>query len=250
VSGLLLAAARPEAGERVLDIGCGAGAQTFALARAVGPDGAVTGVHFSAPLLARARERQDAVGAGNITFRQADAQTDDLGEGVFDLIASRFGVMFFDQPVVAFSNLATALRPGGRMAFVTWQGPEANPWFTLPHRLAVARLGEVAPAPPDAPGPMAFRDTERVLDILAAAGFVDCKADEIATELHHPGGVEAATMLATQIGPVSRVLREKHGTDADREAIGAELVSSFERYRTADGIRVPAGVLIYTARKA
>lgn len=245
VTGVLLAAARPQPGERVLDVGCGAGAQTFALALAVGPDGAVTGVDFSAPLLERARNRQDAQGVGNVVFRQVDAQVDDLGADAFDLVASRFGVMFFADPVAAFANIRGALRPGGRIAFVAWQGPEANPWFTLPQRLAVERLGAVAPTSPDAPGPMAFRDAGRVLKILEAAGFADARAEPVVTELHHPGGVLAAAALSTQIGPISRIIREKGGTDADRDAIGEKLATAFEAYQTPDGIRVPAGITIF-----
>ena len=249
VTDVLLAAARPEPGERVLDVGCGAGAQTFALARAVGPEGGVTGIDFSAPLLDRARQRQAELGVGNVAFRQGDAQVERFEPAAFDLVASRFGVMFFDAPVVAFRNLAGALREGGRIAAVAWQGPEANPWFTLPQRLAVERLGEVAPAPPDAPGPMAFRDAERVLGILDEAGFTEVRAEPVATELHHPGGVEAAVDLATRIGPVSRTLREKGGTEADRVAIQEKLGEALDVYRTPDGIRVPAGLLVYTGRR-
>ncbi len=163
VTDVLLSAARPQPGERVLDVGCGAGAQTFALASAVGPDGAVTGIDFSAPLLERAAERRDELGVGNVTFQLGDAAVESFPTGTFDLAASRFGVMFFDDPVAAFRNIAAALRPGGRIAFVAWQGQEHNPWFALPHRLAVERLGEGAPSLPDAPGPMAFRDADRVL---------------------------------------------------------------------------------------
>lgn len=249
VTQVLLAAARPAEGERVLDVGCGAGSQTFALARAVGPGGGVTGIDFSAPLLERAEARRAALGIGNVEFRQADAQVDDPGAGTFDLVASRFGMMFFDAPVAAFRNLLAALRPGGRIAFVAWQGPEANPWFTLPQRLAMQRLGDVAPTPPDAPGPMAFRDPARVLGLLREAGFADEGAEAVATELHHPGGVRAAAALATQVGPVSRTMREKGGTEADRAAIGERLADEFGRYATPDGIRVPAGVLVYTGRK-
>lgn len=248
VTEVLLAAASPEARERVLDVGCGAGAQTFALARAVGPEGSLTGIDFSAPLLAKAEERRQAMGLRNVAFRHGDASIETF-EAPFDLVASRFGVMFFDEPVAAFANLRAALRPGGRLAFVAWQGPEANPWFALPHRLATERLGATAPAPPDAPGPMAFRDAERVLRILSDAGFADCKAEPLSTELHHPAGVERATAVATQIGPVSRLMREKGGSDEDRDAIAAALVSAFEAYRSPDGIRVPAGLLVYTARR-
>ncbi len=189
---VLLSAAMPQRGERVLDIGCGAGAQTFALANAVGADGAVTGIDFSAPLLERAEERRDKVGVGNVTFRLGDAAVESFPAGAFDLAASRFGVMFFEEPVAAFRSIAAALRSGGRIAFVAWQAQEHNPWFALPHTLAVERLGEGAPSSPDAPGPMAFRDADRVLRILSEAGLTDCSAEHVTTELHYPGSAQEA----------------------------------------------------------
>lgn len=249
VTAVLLAAAQPQPGERVLDVGCGAGAQTFAMARAVGPDGSVTGIDISAPLLARAEARQAELGVGNAAFRRADAQVEPFVAEAFDLVASRFGMMFFDAPVAAFRNLARALRPGGRIAFVAWQGPEQNPWFTLPQQIAVERLGEVPPASPDAPGPMAFRDAGRVLGLLEDAGFTGCLAEPVATELHHPGGIPAAVGLATRVGPVSRTLRDKNGTETDRAAIGEKLAEAFEVYAAPDGFRIPAGLLVCTGRR-
>lgn len=245
---LLLAAADPQPGERVVDIGCGAGASTFAVADRVAPGGAVQGIDVSAPLLARAIERSRERGSDTVTFTEADAQVHAFEPAAFDLAVSRFGVMFFANPVAAFSNIASALRPGGRLAFVSWAGPEHNPLFTAPQRAAVARLGEVEPVPPDAPGPMAFRDTDRTLGLLAAAGFRGASVSPNDIDLHHPGGLDALLRLIGQVGPIGRMMREKNGTAEDRAAIQASLRSEFERYETDDGIRLPARVNVFTAR--
>lgn len=246
---LLMAAAAPHPGERALDIGCGAGASTFALAEAVGPTGAVLGLDISAPLLERAEAHCAGRGATNVRFERADAQDHPLAPEGFDLAASRFGVMFFADPVAAFRNVRTALRPGGRIAFVAWAGPEVNPWFATPQRIAVARLGPVDPVPPEAPGPMAFRDADRVCGILTAAGFEDVVGETVATHQHHPGGVEAVIRLARDVGPTSRVLRERNGTPEDQAAILAALAEDFAQYSGPDGIKIPAAINVFTGRR-
>ena len=169
--------------------------------------------------------------------------------GSFDLAASRFGVMFFADPVAAFRNIGGALRPGGRAAFVAWAGPERNPWFTLPLQAAVARLGPVAPTPPDAPGPMAFRNIDRVRGLLRAAGFAGAEGEEVAVDLHHSGGMPAALRLVLNVGPVARMLRERGGSDEDQAAILEAVRASFAPYVGADGIRVPAVLNVFAATR-
>lgn len=247
VTTLLLQACDPGAGENVIDIGCGAGASTFAIARAVEPSGTVLGVDISLPLIKRAEERRAELGIENVTFEFADAQVSSFREQEFDLVASRFGVMFFSDPVLAFRNIKAGLRHGGRIAFAAWAGPDLNPWFTLPQRIAVARLGSAAPTPPDAPGPMAFRNIDRVIDILSEAGFSECGGDYVETNLHHPGGVDAVTHLALQVGPTARIMKEKAGTADDQAAIKGMLASELEQFRTSDGIRIPAGINVFQA---
>ena len=247
VTELLLEAAAPRPGEAALDVGCGAGASTFALAGAVGPQGRVTGVDVSAPLLTRAEARRAELGLEGVGFILADAQAHPFAPQGFDLVASRFGMMFFADPVAAFANLRRALRPGGRIVFAAWAGPERNPWFTLPLRVAEARLGPGAPSDPDGPGPMAFRDLARVRGLLAAAGFAAADGALARTELHHPGGVDAVVDLAADVGPTARLMREKNGTDADRRAIADRLTAELEPFRSADGVRIPAGIILYSA---
>jgi SAM-dependent methyltransferase len=247
VTDRLLAACAARPGERVLDVGCGAGGSTLALADAVGPKGHVLGLDLSEPLLARAEARRRERGLAQVRFERGDAQDHPFASAAFDLAASRFGTMFFADPVAAFRNIARALAPGGRLAFVAWAGPEHNPWFAIPQRLAIARLGPVEPAPPDAPGPMALRDAARVTGLLAAAGLRDPGAETVDLGLPNPGGLDAMMQLVGNIGALPRILREKGGTAEDRAAILAEVRDALARYATPDGIRLPARVIVYSA---
>lgn len=246
VTAILLEACRPASGESVLDVGCGAGATTFALGEAVGPTGLVLGFDISEPLLARAEERRAEAGLAQVRFRLGDAAADPLPEGL-DLVASRFGMMFFADPGEAFRHLAGALRRGGRMVFVAWAGPELNPWFTVPLSVAADRLGAPEPSSPTAPGPLAFADRERVVGLMAAAGLADCNAELKAVALHHPGGVPALRDLALVAGPASRLIREKEASEADVASIGAAIGAALAGYAGDDGARLPAGVNLFRA---
>ncbi|MET0159245.1 MAG: class I SAM-dependent methyltransferase, partial [Acidimicrobiales bacterium] len=131
VADALLRAAAPRAGEQVLDVGCGCGVTTLAAGQAVGSSGAATGVDLSAPMLALARERRDDADLRHVEFMEGDAQVHDLG-GLHDLVLSRFGTMFFADPTAAFTNIASALRSGGRLCLATWQPLVANEWLLVP----------------------------------------------------------------------------------------------------------------------
>jgi SAM-dependent methyltransferase len=161
--------------ERVLDIGSGGGKTTIAAARAVGPDGVAVGADISAPLSALATERAANAQAENVTFRVADLQRDKIAGGPFDVAMSQFGVMFFDDPVAAFTNIRTQLGSGGRIAFACWRTIEQNPWH-----INTVLAGIVPPPPPLEPGksltgPFALGDPDRTRGILEAAGFVDIR---------------------------------------------------------------------------
>src|SRR5437764_11189938 len=149
-------AAAPAAGERVLDVGCGAGASSLALAARVGAGGQVLGVDISEPLIARARALtpQDTP----VLFRVADASSAELPEGAFDILFSRFGVMFFDDPTGAFAHMRRALKPGARVAFVCWRGMAENDWVRLPSGAIKGIVPPTAPPDPEAPGPFSFGD--------------------------------------------------------------------------------------------
>jgi SAM-dependent methyltransferase len=166
-------------GDRVLDVGCGTGPAAIELARLVGPSGSVTGVDISPLLIERARDRAARSGLDNVVFAVADAQTAELGSQ-FDVVYSQFGVMFFEDPVAAFTNMRRASRPGGRLAFSCWQSFLANPWMGAPSVGAASVFTMPPPPPVGAPGPFAFADPERIRSILGDAGYseIEIRAHE------------------------------------------------------------------------
>lgn len=231
----------PQPGERILDIGCGCGQTTLQLADAVGPGGGVVGVDVSEPMLELARSR---AGDRPAAFRNADAQTADLGPRQFDAAFSRFGVMFFDDPSAAFGNIRAALKPGGRLSFVCWRSRAENPVLVAPFETALPLLPPQPPADPLAPGPFAFADADRLRGVLADAGF-----DDVAlTPFDRPvggGGVEDQLELALNIGPLGVVLREN--PDYKPKVVDA-VRAMLTRYQTPGGVLLPAAVWIVQAR--
>lgn len=206
-------AAAPAKGERVLDVGCGAGASSLALAARVGPGGQVLGVDISEPLigLARALAPQDT----SALFQVADASSAELPEGAFDILFSRFGVMFFDDPTGAFAHMRRALRPGGRVTFVCWRGAAENDWMRLPMGAIKGILPPSAPPDPEAPGPFSFGDRGRVSRILTAAGFTDIAIAPFDASVPFGEGetrdaaIDDAVRMALEVGPLSRALADQ-----------------------------------------
>src|SRR4051812_29896947 len=164
-------AAGPQPRERVIDIGCGCGDTSIEIARRVGTAGAVTGVDVSQPMLEVARSRAALANYPHLVFRDGDASAAELPRDQ-DLLFSRFGVMFFSEPSAAFRHLRKSLRTGGRCVFVCWRAPRDNPWTMVPLSAARKAMGVTPPpADPNAPGPFAFADEERLRGILGDAGF-------------------------------------------------------------------------------
>lgn len=234
-------------GQQVMDLGCGTGALALHLAERVGPGGAVLGVDLSAPMLALAERRRDEGGYAQLRLRQLDAQTHAFDPGAFDALASRFGVMFFSDPVAAFGNLWRGLRPGGRLAFVSWAPIEANPWFEIPMAIGVRWLGPPDPQPPRAPGPFAFSEPAYVDHILSAAGFADIAIELLATVL--PGAKSAAdeAEFVQNMGLLARLIREREPDAQTVRRIVAEIAERFRPFETDAGVRVPASVHCVTA---
>jgi SAM-dependent methyltransferase len=245
--GAAMDAARPRPGECALDVGCGYGTTTIELARRVGPAGRALGVDLSAPMLARAAARANALGLPHVRFELADAQTHRLEVEACDLLYSRFGVMFFADPVAAFANLRRALAPGGRLAFVCWQAVDENPWFLLPTTIAARFVPIAPPADPHAPGPFAFADAERVLRILAAAGFHEARCTPLRIPFHAGSDLDEAVRERLLMGSIGAALRA--ADDATRRAVAAAVGEALLPYQTADGVRMPAAAWVVTATR-
>ncbi len=234
--------------ESVLEIGCGTGATTVPLAEAVGPRGRVVGVDISEPMLAGARQRLGESRLGNISLVQADAQVHHFEAGRFDLIVSRFGVMFFADPVAAFSNLLPAARPGGRLCFVCWGPLAENKHWMIPYEVALRHLGPPAPTPPHAPGPLAFSDRDYVGSILERAGFADVVIDREAPDIIGTTPEEEAE-YACVMGPPARLIDEKKPDQAVRATIRQEMTAAFAAYARGGPMLLPSTVFLVTARR-
>ncbi len=237
-------------GMRVLDIGCGTGASALAAARRVGPSGHVLGADISEPFLARARQRATGAGMANVEFQYADAQTAQFERDVHDVLISRFGMMFFQDPTVAFANMARTLKPGGQISFVAWGPLSDNPWFKVPHVAATSRLGHPPKVDRNAPGPLAFHDRERVMGLMSQAGLSDIRSEAVPVQLHGPGTPDDSAALCTRVGPADRVITHFNGTPEDMRAIQTDVARTFEAYSTPQGVRIPALINLFQARRS
>jgi SAM-dependent methyltransferase len=232
--------------ERVIDIGCGCGTTSFEIARRVGASGRVTAVDISRPMLEVARRDAEQNRVHNITFLEADAQAYSFQSASSDALYSRFGVMFFIDPVAAFKNLLAALKPkSGRLAFVCWRPLKENPWMGIPVKAAMQHLPPQEPPDPLAPGPFAFADAERVKRILGEAGF-----SEIAAKPHDQkvqlGPLDNAVEHCTRVGPLSRLLLEYPAAVAP---VAETLRKTLAEYISGGVVQMDSAVWIVTARR-
>lgn len=226
-------------GRRVLDIGCGAGETTLALA-ATGAE--AMGVDISRPLLEIARRRSE--GRPGVTFVEADAQTHPFAAGAFDAVFSRFGVMFFADPEAAFTNIRGAMRKGGKLAFVCWRTPAENPIMTLPMQAALPHIAHPpAPSEPGAPGPFAFADPERVKGVLAGAGFQQVSVTPHDEDIGS-GDLDTTLGLALRIGPLGAMLREN---PENRQTVIEAVRAALAPHQGADGVKLGSATWIVTA---
>lgn len=241
----LLEIASPQVGDHILDIGCGAGDTALALA-ARGGD--VVGVDISAPLLALAAAR---VAGDAVRFLDADAATY-VADTRFDLIVSRFGVMFFDEPVAAFAHIRDLATEGGRLVFACWRAPADNLWATLPLRALSDRLPPAGPVDPHAPGPFAFADPERVTRLLEQAGWRDIAARPHDFDMVMGSGSDPAADAADfslRIGPAARAVADAvDGGTLDRDGAAATLAACYAPHVANGRLALPAGIWLVTAR--
>lgn len=238
-----------KAGERVLDVGCGCGQTSLELARRVTASGSVTGIDISAVMLARAQQSAAELGVSNLRFLNADAQTHALDAAAYDVVFSRFGVMFFAHPDEAFTNLCRALRPGGRLAFVCWQALPDNAWMVVPLMAALQHLPPPPLPSPDAPGPFAFADPQRVEGILTRAGFADVQFESLRETLSIASGrsLDEVVDFMLQMGPTAVVMRD---ADADlRQRVVDAIREALRPYFGDAGVRMPSAAWVVTARR-
>jgi ubiquinone/menaquinone biosynthesis C-methylase UbiE len=245
VSDLLIDRAKVKTGERIVDVGCGCGATTIALAQRVGPTGHVFGIDISAPMLARAR--QVAPAELPVDFALADATVHPFEPASFDLLASRFGVMFFAEPAVSFANMRRALRPSGRLAFACWREPRENPWMMTPLHAVYKHVPKLPQLGPEDPGPFSFASEERVHRMLGEAGFSDIKMEScgLSLDIAIGRGLDTAVETALQIGPAIRALE---GQSPDVFAAAAHSIrEALAPFVSGHAVRLPASIWIVTA---
>lgn len=242
----LLADAVDEAGaEHVLDIGCGTGATTVAAAHRVGDGGRCVGVDLSEVMVEAARARAERSGAP-ATFVCSDAATHAFDPEAADMLISRFGIMFFDDPVRAFTNLHGGLRAGGTLACITWRGPEENPFMTAAEQAAEPHLPGVSQRPPNMPGQFGLADAARTRAILTEAGWrgVDLAPVDIACAFP----AAARDDYLTRLGPVGRALQQ--ADESTRERVLDVARAALDPYVDGEHIRFTAALWRITARAA
>ena len=245
VSDRLIAAAEPKPGDRVVDVGCGCGATTVDFSARVSPGGQVLGLDVSEPMLLRARKR--APQNLPIRFELADATVYDFEPNGADLVASRFGVMFFADPARSFANLRKGLKPGGRLAFACWREAKQNPWIILPLREAGKHAPPLPETRPEDPGPFAFANDTRVRRILTDAGYADIELtpQDLELDIAVGQGLDTAVKAAMAIGPTSRMLDGQ--SEAVRAAATADIRKALADHARGDSVPLGAAVWMVTA---
>ena len=242
---ILIDALQPQAGERILDVGCGFGSTAIAAAA----HGAVVhGVDISPPMIQRAQERAEAAGV-RAMFAVGDAQEDALG-GPYDAITSRFGIMFFADPVRAFRNLATAARPDGRLVFMCWQSIERNPWMSSAADVLRGLLDDPPPPPPPGAGPFAFGDAQFVDRVLGDAGWTGRTIAPFETRARMGGhdGVQGAVNQTLSSSAARALLALGDATLRDRAA--AILTEQFKSLSRDNVVSFPAAAWLVTATRS
>jgi SAM-dependent methyltransferase len=229
----------------VLDIGCGTGSTTLAMARALRSGQTCTGIDISGPMLALARERAAAEGI-RAEFIQADAQTYPFALAGFDMVVSRFGVMFFDDPVRAFANIARGARPGAELRLLAWRGADENPFMTCAERAVAPILGNALQRPAGGPDQFGFADAARVQEILEEGGWSQVSLRPIDMPCHFPE--EKLIDWAVVLGPLGRIFPR---LDEDvRSRVLDAVLPAFSRYLAGGEVRFNAACWLISASKS
>jgi ubiquinone/menaquinone biosynthesis C-methylase UbiE len=241
---LLVAAAAARSARRVLDVGCGTGGTTLAIARRLGASSRCTGIDISAPMIAAARARAERDGTP-AHFVRANAQTYAFETASFDMIISRFGVMFFDDSVAAFSNLRRAARDDAELRFIAWRSPAENPFMTTAERAAAALLPNIPARQTDAPGQFAFADPHRIRRILEESGWAETEIRSLDATCVFP---EAELIrYLTRLGPLGRILQNVD--EQSRNRIIETVRPAFDAYVHGIEVRFNAACWMVSARE-
>lgn len=237
-------------GDRVLDVGCGWGDTAMKLARIVGPKGEVVGIDCCDAFLADARADLAQTDLTNVTFMRGDAEVA-LPEGKFDFVFSRFGTMFFANPVAGLRNMRRALRPGGRMVHIVGREPADNPWLSMAKEIVLQHL----PAPGEdartcGPGPFSMSDESTVRKMMEIAGYTDIAFERVDAPVRVGDDVEDAIAFQLAIGPAGEVFREAGDlAEEKRPEIEAALAEAIDRQtRDDDGIVIDSSSWVISAR--
>jgi len=240
---LLVQAVATRSAHRVLDVGCGTGATTLAVARLLGVKGEVVGVDISEPMIGVARARA-AHDDSTATFICADAQTRPFEPASFDMMISRFGVMFFENSVSAFANLRRAATDDAELCLLAWRGAVDNPFMTTAERAAAPLLPNIPAREPDAPGQFAFANSGRVARILEESGWADIDIQPVDVPCAFPE--KELVPYFTQLGPLGRVLHE--ADEPTRARIIQTVRAAFDPYVDGNEIRFNAACWQISAR--
>ena len=244
----ILKAIDPQPGQRALDVGCGNGALTLDVAARVAP-GEVVGLDISGPMLSFATKRAAEAGVDNVRFEKGDAQVHDLADAAegFDILVSRFGVMFFEDPVAAFSNLARFLRPGARVAFTCWQEMLANDWIMTPVGAVLEHVPIPELGPPGQPGPFAFAERDKVETLLSSAGFADVALEDLKIPLLVGDDADDAVSFLRSTEIATTLLGDVDAETAERA--WASVHKALEQHASDDGVRLRGAAWLVTATR-
>ena len=234
-------------GSNVLDIGCGSGALLPFLSEKVGNSGLVHGVDISNPLLELAKKYHCA--KANITFLNADAQSYNFKSLNYDNVVSRFGVMFFEDPMAAFKNIRSSMKNNGKLNFVCWSKLEDNDFFVMPLKIVLRHLNKPLPTPSKSPGPLSFSDPDHTEHILKSSGFKSVAIKTVKTKMINYDTIENQIQLFNKIGLAARIKKEASFDNLISEKIDNELISELKHKTTSNGTTLKA-VVHYVSAKA
>ncbi len=244
-----ITAAKIHTDAQVLDVGCGCGGTSISMAQQVGVGGHVHGVDISRPLLQRATANARAASLQNLSFAEGDAQVYPFEENRYDVVFSRFGVMFFDDPIAAFTNLWRALKPGGRLIFICWQSAQDNEWVRRPLSVVAQHVPLPPPSGPGEPGPFSLSDKDRVHEILAAAGFTGTTTADLRQPFVLGDDPQQALEFLLRLSPSGGAIRQADPDEPTRALIAGDMLALFEKFTTDRGVIMDSASMIASAQK-